>query len=220
MNRTLLTLIAALALIAPAFLASAADDSNSPEMKMREALRNTMIQLRDASAKNDDLQAQLTDLQSQKDALTAQIAELAKRSAAEKDADTKAINVLKTQVSDQQDSIAELQKNLDAWKKSQRDITKVAQDTEAKRAKLADLAIHLQRIVDDQKRKNDAMYKIGMDVLDRYEKFGLGQALFAKEPFVGITRTKFESLVQDSEDQLTDQKITDQPAPTQKSKPQ
>ena len=67
----------------------------------------------------------------------------------------------------------------------------IANDTEAKRAKLAELSIHLQRMVDDQKQKNEEMYKTGMEVLDRYEKFGLGEALFAKEPFVGITRTKF-----------------------------
>jgi len=218
MKHCLLTLIAGMALLAPALPASAADDANSPETRLREALRNTMLQLRTESAKNDDLSAQLTDLQSQKDALTAQLADLSKRSADAKTADTKEINVLKSQVSDQQDSIAGLQKELDTWKQAEVAAAKMAADTETKRAKLADMAIKLQRIVDDQKRKNDAMYKIGMDVLDRYEKFGLGQALFAKEPFVGITRTKFETLVQDSEDQLTDQKISDESSPTSKPK--
>ena len=64
------------------------------------------------------------------------------------------------------------------------------------------MSIHLQRAVDDQKRKNSEMYKIGMDLLNRYEKYGLGQAITAKEPFVGITRAKFQTLVQDYAGQI------------------
>jgi hypothetical protein len=43
--------------------------------------------------------------------------------------------------------------------------------------------------------------------LTRYEKFGLGQALSAREPFTGITRVKLESQVQDYEDKIADQKV-------------
>jgi hypothetical protein len=63
------------------------------------------------------------------------------------------------------------------------------------------------------------MYELGMEILDRYEKFGLGEALTAKEPFTGITRTKFETLVQDYEDKLVDQTITSQNISDQKPKP-
>jgi chromosome segregation ATPase len=193
-----------------------AQDQDSPETRLRDALKNTMLQLRTVTADRDNLQAQLTDLQSQKDDLTKQLADLIKKSADQQISDTKTINVLKSQASDQADSIAELQKSLDEWKASQRKATQIANDTETKRAKLADLSIHLQRAVDDQKRKNDEMFKLGMELLDRYEKFGLGEALTAKEPFIGITRTKFETLVQDYEDKLADQRITDTPAPKTK----
>jgi hypothetical protein len=43
--------------------------------------------------------------------------------------------------------------------------------------------------------------------LDRYEKFGLGDALTAREPFVGLTKVKFQNLVQDYQDKLSDQKV-------------
>jgi hypothetical protein len=111
-------------------------------------------------------------------------------------------------VSDQEQSIADIQTKLEAWEKQDKEAIALYQTTEGKRAKLADLSIHLQRRVDDQHRKNDEMYQAGMELLDRYEKFGLGEALTAKEPFVGITRTKFETLVQDYEDKLLDAKIT------------
>jgi septal ring factor EnvC (AmiA/AmiB activator) len=202
-------LLLAAAFCACALPAARADQADTTETRLRDALRNTMLQLRTVTSDRDDLQAQVTDLQSQKDDLTKKLSDLAKKSADDQDASAKAITVLKGQVSDQQESIAQLQAALDQWKASQGKAVAIANETEAKRAKLAELAIHLQRTVDDQKRKNDEMYKIGMDLLDRYEKFGLGEALTAREPFVGITRTKFETLVQDYEDKLLDQRITD-----------
>jgi septal ring factor EnvC (AmiA/AmiB activator) len=214
-------LLAAAALLAGPFSARAQDQANSTESRLRDALKNTMLQLRTVTADRDNFQAQVTDLQSQNDTLTKQLADLTKKSAATKDADDKTIAVLKGQVSDQEGSIAALQASLDQWKDSQRKAVAIANLTETKRAKLAELCIHLQRIVDDQKRKNDEMYKIGMELLDRYEKFGLGEALTAREPFTGITRTKFETLVQDYEDKLVDQTITgdtDSKSPDSKSK--
>jgi len=208
------------ALLFTGFASASADEAASPEARLRDALRNTLLQLRTVTTDRDNLQAQLADLQSQKDDLAKQLAAVTKKAAATQDADNKTIAVLKNEVSDQEGSIASLQHVLDQWKQAEKKVEGIAVQTEAKRAKLADLAIHLQRIVDDQKRKNDEMHKIGMEILDRYEKFGLGEALTAKEPFIGITRTKFESLVQDYEDKLTDQTITDQKTAGQKPKNQ
>jgi chromosome segregation ATPase len=219
MRKQLFTLLALAALLAPTTLHA---DEASNEARLKEALKNYILQLRTVTADRDNLQAQVTDLQSQKDTLTQQLADLTKKSADRAKADAGTIGVLKGQVSDQEDSITQLQATLAKWQAAERQAATIATDTEAKRAKLADLCIHLQRIVDDQKRKNEEMYQTGMEVLDRYEKFGLGDALFAKEPFVGITRTKFETLVQDYEDKLVDSEIaggnpSGQKSPTQKT---
>jgi len=214
---SLLTLAAA-ALFAGGLAVHGDDQANSPEARLRDALRNTLMQLRKVTTDRDNLQGQVDDLKTQVDTLTKQAADLTKKAISAQDADNKTITVLKGQVSDQEGSIASLQHQLDQWKDAQRKAVAVANQTEAKRAKLADLSIHLQRIVDDQKRKNNEMYKIGMEILVRYEKFGLGEALTAKEPFVGITRTKFETLVQDYEDKLTDQTITGKKTADQKPK--
>jgi hypothetical protein len=51
-----------------------------------------------------------------------------------------------------------------------------------------------------------------MEILDRYEKFGLGDAILAREPFTAAKRVKFQNLVQDLSDKLTDARIpADQP---------
>ncbi len=61
--------------------------------------------------------------------------------------------------------------------------------------------------MDDQQRKNDALFAIGNEILSRYENFGLGNALANKEPFVGVTRVKFQNLIQSYQDKLIEQKI-------------
>ena len=77
----------------------------------------------------------------------------------------------------------------------------------AERAKLAADVIVLNRTTADQKTKNAEMFKLGREILLRYEKFGLGDVIGAKEPFVGTARVKLETYVQDFQDKLTDQKI-------------
>ena len=64
------------------------------------------------------------------------------------------------------------------------------------------------------------MYEIGTEILNRYAKFGLGTAITAREPFIGITRARLESLVEDYSGQLATQRIrmdgTSPPAPSAK----
>ena len=82
----------------------------------------------------------------------------------------------------------------------------------------------MQRIIDDREAKNLALYNLGNEILTRYEKYGLGEALAAKEPFTGVTRVKLQELVQDYRDKISDQRVTPgevPPAPptVQKSRP-
>jgi hypothetical protein len=51
------------------------------------------------------------------------------------------------------------------------------------------------------------MFKVGSEILTRFEKFGLGTAITAREPFIGLTRVKLQNLMQDYADKLADQKI-------------
>jgi hypothetical protein len=83
----------------------------------------------------------------------------------------------------------------------------VANTKEAQRAKFESQAIVLQRRVEDDENKNLALYQLGKEVLNRYEKFGLGTAITSREPFVGITKVKLENLVQDYSDKLVDQTV-------------
>jgi chromosome segregation ATPase len=200
-----------------------ADDAANAsfQTRMRETLRATMQQLNDAQnqlATAQAAQAQSEkdnmDLKAKMDTLTAQMAALTKQSEDDKAASDKAISDLKSQNADFTKQIALLKDALAAWEKDDKQYVQLAKDKEAARAQLAGQVILLQRLVDDRESKNRALYNLGNEILERYEKFSLGDALAAKEPFTGISRVKLEELVQDYKGKILDQRITPgQPLP-------
>lgn len=215
-----LAVLIMLALMAPR-AAMADDQTPSTETRLRQALRDTMLQLRDAQNQVVTLQAtqaqsdkDKTDLQAKVDLLSGQVKTLTDQAAADKAETDKTIADLKSQVSDETAQIGRLTDGLKQWKDAYSQIAQLAAAREAARAQLALQAALLQRTVDDRETKNLALYKIGNEILTRYEKFSLGDALAAKEPFVGVTRVKLENLVQDYKNKLLDQAVTSgQPLP-------
>ena len=196
------------------------DAAPSTETRLRQALRDTMLQLRDAQNQQVTLQAAQAasdaankDLQARLDTLTAQLNTLTKQSADDKAASDKSIADLNAKVTDQTGQITRLNQSLAEWKNAYNQATQLAAAREAARDQLALQAALLQRTVDDREMKNLELYKTGTEILTRYEKFSLGDALAAKEPFVGLTRVKLENLVQDYKDKLLNGTFTPGPPP-------
>jgi len=187
----------------------------SNETRLRTALRDTMVQLREAQnqavtlqsaqAQNDKDKA---DLQAKVDDLTSQLKSMTDKSIADRDASDKAIADLKTQVADLTGQVTRLTDGLKQWKDAFTQTKQLADEKEAARSQYAMQAAVLQRTVDDRETKNLALYKLGSDILKRYEQFGLGDAISAKEPFVGVSRVKLENLVQDYKNKLLDEAVT------------
>ena len=171
---------------------------SAADAKMRETLRNTMLQLRTAQNERAALQASQAEAEEKLKKLNAEVESLRKDSAA-----------ANKNVADQQAQLAKFKEALQNWETAYKQATDVANAKEAARAKLADEVIVLQRQVADQRTKNAALFKTANEILSRYERFGLGEALAAKEPFVGVTRVKLETLVQDYEDKIADERIKD-----------
>lgn len=191
----------------------AADQANSAEERLRGMLRSTMLQLRDAQNQVATLQSAQAEDEKQKKALSDRVDELTKQATADKDAATKTIADLNAKVTDQTSMIAQFKDALEKWKEAYSKAVEVATTKEAQRAKFESQAIVLQRRVEDDESKNLALYNLGKEVLNRYEKFGLGTAITAREPFVGITKVKLENLVQDYSDKLMDQTVKPGAAP-------
>ncbi|EDY17415.1 hypothetical protein CfE428DRAFT_5101 [Chthoniobacter flavus Ellin428] len=203
---TLVTL--ALLLTLPAGLLKAENaQPSAAENKLRESLRNTLLQLRTSENDKAVAQAALAESEDKNKTLTEQVEKITKDRAAEKTAADKVANDLQTKVEDRDKLIAELK---DALQKSQLDtkrVTDIANTKESQRAKLEDQTNQLNRRVADQQTKNAGMFKIANEILQRYEKFGLGDALTAREPFTGITRVKLQSLFEEYRDKIDDERI-------------
>jgi septal ring factor EnvC (AmiA/AmiB activator) len=212
------TLVLLLATLIGATSLHAADKMSPAEQKMRETIRNTMIQLRDANTKLATLQAAQADDQEKIKDLQGQLDALTKKTTAQKKTDDQTIDDLKTKLMNDDLQINHLTESLARWKLGYAKLADYAKATEAKRADLASKIIQMDRLIAEQKAKNAEMYRLGMEVLDRYAKFGLGTAIMAREPFVGITKVKFETLLQDYQNKLTDQTIRND-APAQNKKP-
>ena len=221
MRRTLLTVppyLLAL-ILASGITLRAADQANSPEERLRGMLRSTMLQLRDTQNQVATLQSAQAEAEKEKKALSDRLDDLTKQAAADKDAATKTIADLNAKVTDQTTLINQMKDALEKWKDAYNKAVQVANTKEAQRAKFESQAIALQRRVEDDENKNVALYNIGKEVLNRYEKFGLGTAITAREPFVGTTKVKLENLVQDYSDKLLDQTIKPGASPSSTAKP-
>ena len=177
------------------------------QQKMREALRNSMIQLRDSNAKLAIAQAAQADDEEKIKDLQGQLETLTKKASSEKKTADETIDDLKTKLATDVLQIAHLSEALGKWKLGYAKLAEYAKQTEGKRAELASKIILIDRRVADQQVKNTEMYRLANEVLDRYAQFGLGTAIAAREPFVGITKVKFQTLVQDYQNKLTDQTI-------------
>jgi chromosome segregation ATPase len=190
---------------------AAADASSDAETRLRDTLRSTMLQLRDAQNQIATLQGTQADSDAKNKELTDQLALLKKHSIDDKAAADTTIGALTAKAADQGAEIAKIKDLLGKWQAAYRQVRDDAGVAEAERAKLADDKLVLQRRVDYLEAKNVALFSLGNEILGRYEDFSLGNALSEKEPFIGVTRVKLENLVQDYQDKLLDQRAT--PAP-------
>jgi len=204
-----LVILLAVALAAPLHAA----EENGVETKLRDALRDTVLKLRDAQGQIAAAQAAQIAAEEKIKELTAKNEALNKTLIAERSTSTNMIAELNTKLEERGTVITSLQAKVEKWKKSYSELTAFAAHKESERAKYQDKSIKLERQVANQQVKNLEMYKAGMDTLNRYEKFGLGDAILAREPFVGTTKVKFENLIQDQADKLTDARI--QPGKTE-----
>ncbi|MFO1483455.1 MAG: hypothetical protein U1F71_08875 [Verrucomicrobiaceae bacterium] len=196
--------------------AEEADPAMAVLKRMRDQLRTVMIQQQKTEAERATLQAANVDLEDKLKSLDAKFKALAKESNAQKDADAKAIADLKAKIAAQEQQQARLEESLVKWKEGYQKVTDEAKKIDSQRAEMAARVILLDRKVADYQRKNDELFKVGNEVLSKYEGFGLGTAIAAREPFTRNMRVKLENLVQDYSDKLVDNKVNPGAKPASK----
>ncbi len=204
----LLPTLAALGLLTLPALRAA--EAAAPDARLRDNLRNTTIQLRDTQTQLATLQAAAQAAKDESDAkiklLTKQVEELIKNAKADKDKADKEHAALKATNTTQADELARTSDELAKSKATGEAAAALAASKESERARLEAANAVLQKTLADREAQNIALFKTGNEILTRYEKFTLGEALAAKEPFVGTTRVRLENLVQGYQDKLLDQR--------------
>ena len=193
---------------------SIAAEAPDPSQKLREQLRTVMLQLRSAQTEGANAQAAQAAAEQKNTELSAKITDLEKRNAStieqatsDKKAADKAAASLTTKLADRDKRLEETTVALEKWKAGYEQAAGTARAKEDERAKLAAEALELKRTIADREGKNLALFNTAIEVLDRFEKYSLGKALAAREPFIGTTRVKVENLVQGYKDKILDNRI-------------
>jgi septal ring factor EnvC (AmiA/AmiB activator) len=196
---------AAFLVLAAACSLDAADQPDG-DARLRESLRTTMQQLNDAQSQLASLQASQAAAADDRKTLADQVAILTKRIADVQAASAKELDAAKAKLADQQAELARLQDGVSQWKAAAEKAVLAARTAAAQRDKEAANAIAMQRRADDLASRNAELFRLGSEILDRYEKFGLGEQFLAREPFVGRARVELENQVSDYEDKLLAEK--------------
>lgn len=191
-----------------------AQDPADPTLKLRAQLREVTLQVRAAQTATANAQAEKlaadqknTELEEKNKSLETRIAALIKQAATDKTASDKSIEALQAKLAGSEKRLNETAANRDEWKAGYQKAAGVARTKEDERAKLASELTSTRLTLADRERKNIALFNTANEILDRYQNYALGKALSAREPFIGTTRVKVETLVQGYQDKILDNRI-------------
>ena len=174
---------------------------------LRVALRNKALELQTVQTELATLQAAQGAVAEENKVLAAKYETLKKQMAADRTTTEKTNATLAAQAAEQKQMIIRLTAALEKAKGEGEKSALAAHAAEAQGAKLKTDNIVLERRAADRESKNLALFLVANEILSRYEEFSLGNAIRAKEPFVGLTRTKLENLVQDYQDKIQEQRV-------------
>jgi chromosome segregation ATPase len=185
----------------------AAQNAPTVESRLRDQIKALAGQLRTVETEKAMLAADKTALDEKAKKLEKQIEELGKNLAAETDKAKKEEEKARADIAARDAEIAQTKAELAKATKFGSEAAALANKTKAERDKLAAEKIQLTRVVADQRMKNGKMFEIGNEILTRYEKFGFGTAITAREPFVGITRVRLETMIEEYGGKLAEQRV-------------
>lgn len=189
--------ICASILFAALFCARAAEED--PTAKLREALRNTMIQLRDAQAKTAEMEAASVQSQAEADKLKKDVTKLQSDILEERQASANQQSELRAELAKREEKIAVLEAQVAKWDSDYKVLTaaarKVQQSEYQGKARIA----VLERAVAEQQIKNMDMKSVADEILDRYSRHSMGSTVLAREPFISVNRAKLQTIMQDLE---------------------
>lgn len=180
---------------------SAADVSPA-EARLRSTLKQLATRLQTAEADASAAKALQAAAETKAATLQAQLDTLTKESTQKIDAAEKQNQSLQTRLSAVQSQLSQSQTALGKWKEAHTQVSEALKKSEQTRQSVSESNTQLSHRVSDLERKNLTLFQLGQEILVRLEKFSLGTALSAREPFIGLTRVRLENEVRGYKDRL------------------
>jgi len=176
---------------------------SSTEARLRDALRTTTQQLREAEDERARLRASEASLREELEKAHAQGAAAAaapRRSRASE----RELEELKGKLDEANRKLAaqDAKATASAAECDSR-VMEAGQKRDQAQGELADLRKRLAEAV----AKNARMYAVGKEIIDWLSSKGFATALAAREPFLGLKRVELENAAQDYQDKLADQRF-------------
>jgi len=184
-----------------------AQEEDEATAKLREGLRGAVLQVRDLQGQIAALQAAAIAKEQEVAKLTAELKKVNADLIAERNTSANMVTGLNTRIGELEGDLADKTVANEKWRVEFTQMTERARKLESERDQLKAVGLAKDRKIADQQAKNALMYKAGTEILDRYERHGLGDAILSKEPFVGASRAKFQTLMQEYQDKLLDARI-------------
>ncbi len=194
--------VAGLLLVGLMGAGSALADQSDPETRLRAALKTASARIRELEEQNTTLAAKQADADREKQTLTQKAAEDDKALAElhkQTDADKAALEQAAAAQHQQQDSIAK-------WQASYNEAADKARTRDADAKQLDTVLGQTRPRLQSCEAKNAALYKLGEDVLDLYDKKDFFDVV-SGEPVTKLKRVELENTMQDYEDKMRDNKV-------------
>jgi chromosome segregation ATPase len=190
-----LVFAAAIAFCGIAGLSAAVAQSDDSTARLRAALRQATVRLRELEDQNANLQAKQSELERDRLAATQKAAE-----------NEKGLSALRGQAASSRAALeraAEAQKeNLAKWERAYKDATDTARTRDADAKRLEAALTNLREQNRATEAKNAELYRLGQELLKLYDSKDMFDVLRAGEPITGLKRVEYENLMQDYDDKL------------------
>ncbi len=185
----------------------AAQNAPSVESRLRDQLKSMTGQLRTLETEKATLVADKAASEEKAKSLETKVQTISKERADEASLAKADGEKLRGEIASKDVEIAQKKAELVKATEFGTKASEMARKTESARSKLDSENTLLKRIVADQRTKNGKMFEIGNEILTRYQKFGFGTAITAREPFIGVTRAKLETLIEEYGGKLAEQRL-------------
>jgi hypothetical protein len=174
------------------------------EARLREALRSATNQLRAAEDERAAAKAREAALQKELDALKAQPRPAP---APVPKSNPKDVAELKKKVEKLTEAAERGERELLQCQAASRESAEALRARESERVRTGSEAALLREQLAAAEAKNEQLYRVGKDIIEWLRGQGVGAAMAAREPFLGLKRVQLENIAQDQEDKLLEHRI-------------